>query len=72
MAMFDLQKTAELEQLFRVPKEQRDPGWVRQFFDAVPNASLKTGPQYHCCAASYFLAPRPDWVDAVEKVVFHR
>ena len=45
MANFDLQKTAQLEQLFRTPREQRDANWVAAFYAAAPDASLKTGEQ---------------------------
>jgi hypothetical protein len=45
MAMFDLKKTAELERLSRVPREQRDPKWVSEFCAAAPEASLKTAKQ---------------------------
>lgn len=41
---FDLEKTAELERLFAVPREQRDQAWVEAFYAAVPDASLATRP----------------------------
>jgi hypothetical protein len=45
MAMFDLQKTAVLERLFRTPREQRDANWLAEFYAAAPDASLKVGEQ---------------------------
>ncbi len=33
--MFDLDKTARLQQLFAMPREQRDGGWSDAFFDAT-------------------------------------
>lgn len=45
MAFFDLEKTALLEQLFRVPREARDARWIRAMYAAAPEASLKTGSQ---------------------------
>ena len=40
MSKFDLAKTAELAALFETPRESRDPDWIRQFYAAVPDASL--------------------------------
>lgn len=39
---FDLEKTAELERLFAVPREERADTWREAFFAAVPDASLET------------------------------
>lgn len=40
--MFDLEKTAELERLFAIPREERNDTWREAFFAAVPDASLAT------------------------------
>lgn len=40
---FDLEKTAELDRLFAVPRESRDDTWVEAFYAAVPDASMRTG-----------------------------
>ena len=42
---FDLEKTAELDRLFRVPRDERDEAWVEAFYAAVPDASLATRPE---------------------------
>jgi len=40
MAMFDLEKTSQLELLFTVPREQRNADWIRAFYEAAAEASL--------------------------------
>lgn len=39
---FDLERTAELERLFAVPRDERADTWREAFFVAVPDASLAT------------------------------
>ena len=39
--MFDLGKTGQLQQLFAVPREQRDGAWNESFFDAAWCASVE-------------------------------
>lgn len=39
--VFSLDDTLELYELFQVPKEERDQDWVRDFFEVIPNASLR-------------------------------
>lgn len=60
---FDLEKTARLEQLFAVPREERADTWREAFFATVPDASLAaadpqvfTGPDGY----PYFLLRMPD------------
>ncbi len=38
--MFDLTKTAALENLFAMPRESRDVNWTNAFYAAAPEASL--------------------------------
>lgn len=45
MPPFDLQKTADLERLFKTPREARDARWISAFYAAAPEASLKCGEQ---------------------------
>lgn len=40
MPKFDLEKTAALAALFAVASEKRDAAWIRDFYAAVPDASL--------------------------------
>ena len=40
MPKFDLSQTQALVELFAVPGESRDPAWRRQFYAAVPDATL--------------------------------
>lgn len=41
MAMFDLDKTADVIELLEQPREQRTEAWRRQFFTALPDASMQ-------------------------------
>src|SRR5258708_1463863 len=40
MPKFDLSQTAALADLFQTPREEREDDWRRQFYAAVPDASL--------------------------------
>lgn len=40
MPPFDLAKTSELAALFETPRERRDPAWIAQFYQAVPDATM--------------------------------
>jgi hypothetical protein len=42
MAKFDLQKTQQVVDLFKVDREQRDQGWREQFYPAIVDASMAT------------------------------
>jgi hypothetical protein len=45
MSKFDLNKTQELCELFKTPREQRDDAWKERFYSAVVDASMATTPQ---------------------------
>jgi hypothetical protein len=45
MSKFDLNKTQELYELFKTPREQRNDGWKERFYGAVVDASMATTPQ---------------------------
>ncbi len=42
MAKFDLSKTQQLDELLKVPREQRDQGWQDRFFAVIVDASMAT------------------------------
>ena len=40
MPKFDLEKTAQLQQLFETPRGQREDAWIQRFYATVPDATL--------------------------------
>jgi hypothetical protein len=44
MPKFDLAKTQEVQDLFAVEREKRDPDWIARLYSAIPDASMATTP----------------------------
>jgi hypothetical protein len=42
---FDIQKTAVVDSLLKIPRDQRDANWTNHFFAALPDASLAASEQ---------------------------
>lgn len=42
MPNFDIEKTAIIDALVKIPRDQRNQAWIEQFFAALPQASMAT------------------------------